>query len=258
MTNHLARHELERVAADDPATRVPPVLRVHIACCDACRTRLRALHTARTKFLSWESPNDFARETLAFAAPVPAAGEARDWARDFRNVAVAGLLAFFLGSVFWYGHEAASSWSRVQAGTSVRVLAMRDGQETRLRDGDALAAGEKLEFEYSLTRARYVLLLGVDETGRIRRYFPGADLPVEDSLLVPTAKSRLPPIAVDEHTGDQRLYALFADVPIMESVARQAISQAAGAAWAAGNRLAKMPALDLPVQSFSVWFRRDF
>jgi hypothetical protein len=257
MTTHLARHELERVAADDPATRVPPVLRVHIACCDVCRTRLRALNTARSKFLAWEPPNDFARETVALAGPALAGREPRDWARDFRNLAIAGLFAFFLGSVFWYGHEAASSWSRVQAGTAVQVLAMRDGRETRLRDGDALGAGEKLELEYSLTRARYVLLLGVDETGRIRRYFPGADGPAQDSLLVPTSKSRLPPIDVDEHGGEQRIYALFADAPIMEGVARQAISQAAGSAWAAGNRLAEMPALDLPVQSFSFWFRRE-
>jgi hypothetical protein len=218
---------------------------------------LRALNTARSKFLAWEPPNDFARETVALAGPATPRREPRDWSRDFPNFAVIGLLTFFLGSAFWYGHEAASSWSRVQAGTAVQVLAMRDGRETQLRDGDALGAGEKLELEYSLTRARYLLLLGVDETGRIHRYFPGADASAQDALLVPTSRARLPPIDVGAHGGDQRIYALFADVPIMEAVARQAISQAAGAAWAAGNRIAHMPALDLPVQSFSIWFRRD-
>jgi hypothetical protein len=257
MTNHLARHELERLAADDPASRIPPQLRVHISCCDACRTRLRALYTARSKFLAEEPPNLFARETLAFAGPVEPVGEPRDWSRDFRNAAIVGLLAYFLGTSFWYGHQAAASWSRVQANASVKVLAMRDGLETRLRDGDALSVGQELEFEYSLSRARYVLLLGVDNTGRVRKYFPSADVSPADALLVPTGKSRLPPIALQDRGGEERLYALFADMPIIESAARQAVSQAAGAAWAAGNRLAKMPDLDLPVQAFSVWFRRD-
>jgi hypothetical protein len=257
MTNHLARHELERLAADDPASRIPPQLRVHIACCDACRTRLRAFYTARSKFLAGQPPNHFARDTLAFAGPPEPVAEPRDWARDFRNVAIVGLLAYFLGTSFWYGHEAAASWSRVQASASVKVLATRHGLETRLRDGDALSPGEELEFEYSLTRARYVLLLGVDDTGRVRKYFPTLETSAADALLVPTTKSRLPPIAVEDRGGEERLYALFAEGPIIESAARQAVSQAAGAAWAAGDRLAKMPNLNLPVQTFSMWFRRN-
>lgn len=256
MTNHLARHELERLAADDPASRIPPQLRVHIACCDVCRTRLRAFYTARSKFLAGEPPNHFAREALACAGPPDPIREPRDWARDFRNVAIVGLLAFFLGSSFWYGHQAAASWSRTQASASVKVLATRHGLETRVRDGDALTQGEELELEYSLTRARYVLLLGVDDTGRIRKYFPTPEVSPSDALLVPTTKSRLPPIALEEGAGAERLYALFAEGPIIESAARQAVSQAAGAAWAAGDRLSKMPNLNLPVQTFSVWFRR--
>lgn len=256
MLNHLARHQLERIAAEAPDAHVRPVWRVHVRGCDVCQTRLRALHAAKSKFLAGYSPVDFARDTFASAGPLPAVAESRDWMREIRATTYAGLVVFFAGALLWYGHQAAANWVRVQGVTTFKVFATHDGRETRLRDGDELTAGDELAFEYALDRPRHLLVLGVDDTGTIRRYYPSVDAPVAE-LLQANARATLPAtVELDARKGEERLYALFADAPIAESDARAAVSRAIGAAWATGRRLEKAPRLELPVQSVTVWFRR--
>ncbi|HET6332610.1 MAG TPA: DUF4384 domain-containing protein [Polyangiales bacterium] len=257
MMNHLPRHQLERLAAEDPDARVRPVLRVHVAACDLCQTRLRALHAAKSRFLAAYSSSEFARDTFAFAGPLPPARELRDWSRELRVLMYAGLVAVFATAFLWYGHEAAANWVRVQGGTSFRVFAVHAGRERRLLDGDELTTGDELAFEYSLDRPRHLLLLGVDDTGSIRRYYPPAEAAGSDTLLAASTRSKLPArVALDARVGEERLYALFSDSPVSESDARLGVSRAVGAAWATGRRLEKAPSLELPVQAISVWFRK--
>jgi hypothetical protein len=257
MTEHLPRHQLERLAAEDPESRVRPVLRVHVAGCDLCKTRLRALHAAKGKFLAAYSGAEFARDTFAYAGPLPPVRDARDWSRELRVVMYAGLVAVFATAFLWYGHEAAANWVRVQGGTSFHVFAAHAGRERQLADGDVVTPGEELAFEYSLDRPRHLLLLSVDDTGTIRRYYPPPEAPASDTLLLAHTRAKLPTaVALEPALGEERLYALFSDLPISESDARQAVSRATGTAWATGQRLEKVPRLELPAQSFSVWFRK--
>jgi hypothetical protein len=196
---------------------------------------------------------------FAFAGPLPPARELRDWSRELRVLMYAGLVAVFATAFLWYGHEAAANWVRVQGGTSFRVFAAHDGRERRLLDGDALTTGDELAFEYSLDRPRHLLLLGVDDTGAIRRYYPpdGTGAAGTDTLLAASTRSKLAArVALDARVGEERLYALFSDAPVSESDARLGVSRAAGAAWATGRRLEKAPSLELPVQAISVWFRK--
>ena len=46
VTTHLARFELERMAAEDPDAKLGAARRVHVGGCDLCQTRLRALLAA--------------------------------------------------------------------------------------------------------------------------------------------------------------------------------------------------------------------
>jgi hypothetical protein len=257
MTGHVARHQLERMASEDPEARVRPQLRVHVAGCDLCKTRLRALHSAKARFLVAYPAAEFARETFASAGPFGPAREPRDWARDLRVVTWVGLIAVFSGAFLWYGHEAAANWVRVQAGTSFTVLATHEGLERKLGDGDELTAGDRLAFAYALDRPRHLLLLGIDDTGAIRRYYPASEGSSSEALLAATEGGLLPAtVELDTRSSEERLYALFSDEPLAESDARTAVSQATSAVWASGERLEKMPRLELPGQSLSVWFRK--
>jgi hypothetical protein len=72
MSDHLARHVLERVHAADPRARGNPVAHVHLAECDRCAVRKRALEVAHARYFAAHPVEAFAREVLARAAePAP-------------------------------------------------------------------------------------------------------------------------------------------------------------------------------------------
>lgn len=82
MTAHLARYRLEQLIADDPRAKVPPALRVHLASCDECSVRKRAIESARAEFLARRPPEEFARTVLVRAAELVEAPKRRlNWLR---------------------------------------------------------------------------------------------------------------------------------------------------------------------------------
>jgi hypothetical protein len=258
MRDHLQRHQLERLASEDPAARIRPVLRVHVSMCDHCQTRLRALHTAKLRFLDAYPAREFARITYLFASPAAGGREPGDWTRELRRAVYAGLVAVFAVAFLWYGHEAAVSWVHAHGGASFHLVVTHDGLERRLEDGGVVHPGDRVAFAYSLEQARHLLLLGVDDTGVVRRYFPVAGA-AEAAPPLPAAEHATLTVSlpVDSRTGEERLYALFSEEPLAESDARAAVSNAAGEAWSTGRRLEETPSLDLPAQAISVWFRRE-
>jgi hypothetical protein len=257
MTDHLARHQLEQLVAEDPEARIRPVLRVHVAACDLCTMRLRALHAAKAQFLASHPAADFARDALERAEQSMPNREPPRWVPQLAAAGLILVVACIAAAFLWYGHESATNWARETGGVSFKVLAKRGAQVSRLRDGDVLTAGDQLAFEYSLDRPRHLLLFGIDETGTVRRYFPEPEGPEVDTLLATAARATLPTqIQLDARAGDERLYALFSEEPIGEMEARTALLRAVGEAWASGSRLAKTPELQLRARAISVWFRK--
>jgi hypothetical protein len=253
LITHLARFQLERLAADNPQARVAPALRVHAGSCDQCRTRLRALVAARAQFLSAHPAAPFACQVVARAEHLGPEQKLPWWlAPRFVHGAV-GALALTLAALGWLGHNAAASWSRASGVASFRVFATRGTEERRVRDGDTLAWGDRLAFEYSLERPRYFMLLGIDATGTIVRYLPESG----EAFLNATPGRRLSEhIDVGSQPRDERLYALFASEPLSEVAARHAIARAVGGALSSGYGLANSPRPALQVEWISVWFRK--
>ena len=68
MSDHLARHVLERVLAADPRARANPVAHVHLTECDRCGVRKRALEVAVARYFAAHPVAAFTREVLALAA----------------------------------------------------------------------------------------------------------------------------------------------------------------------------------------------
>jgi len=251
---HLARFQLERLAADNPQARVAPALRVHVGSCDQCRTRLRALVAARTQFLNAHPAAPFACQVIARAEHLGPERKLPWWLAARFVHGVVGALALTLAALGWLGHDAAASWSRASGVASFQVLARRGVEERRVRDGDTLAPGDRLAFEYSLERPRYFMLLGIDATGTIVRYLPESG----EACLKATSGRRLSEqIAVGSQRGDERLYALFSSEPLSEVAARHAIARAVGGASVSGHGLANPPRPALQVEWISVWFRKQ-
>jgi len=87
MSDHLPRHVLERVHANDPMARVNPVAHVHLTECDRCAVRKRALEVAHARYFAAHPVDAFAREVLARAAePQPALGGLARLRRGLRRL----------------------------------------------------------------------------------------------------------------------------------------------------------------------------
>jgi hypothetical protein len=68
MSDHLARHVLERVHAADPKARANPVAHVHLTECDRCAVRKRALEVAHARYFAAHPVDTFAQVVAARAA----------------------------------------------------------------------------------------------------------------------------------------------------------------------------------------------
>lgn len=84
---HLARHVLERIlAADpDPSARVDPAARVHLASCDRCGVRKRALEVALARHLRAQPAAAVAAEVLVLAAAEQNLPKPSAWKRWLRR-----------------------------------------------------------------------------------------------------------------------------------------------------------------------------
>jgi hypothetical protein len=254
---HLCRHQLEQLVANDLRATVHPALRVHLAACDPCSMRKRALEAARARFLAAYPAADFARAVVEQAAQPepPPRRRWQGWSAPGVLASAAGSLAIGAAALLWFSRAPAPPAIRLKGGVSLQAFAKHAGRTSALRDGDALAPGDQLAFEYALDRPRYLLLLGIDDAGAITRYFPADSSGA--APLAATPRAQLPVgIELDARKGQERLYALFSAAALDEAEARGALIQALFAAHAHGAAIAALRELDLPAHQVTIWFRK--
>lgn len=258
MRDHLARHHFETYVADDPNARLAAALRVHVGGCDRCGTRKRAMEASKARFLATHPPPDFARAISERAAAEEAAPKRSRplWRSPMLLVPLAIAIAAGVAAAFWFAQSPELAEERPSAGVALLVIARHGNQTRPLRDGDALAAGDQLAFEYALVRPQHALLLSIDDAGGIKRYFPAEG--ATESLLAPTARAQLPVgVEVDAGKGEERLYAFFSDTELDEAAARAELVRALAATRAIrGGGIPTLDEVDLPAEKVSVWFRK--
>jgi len=260
MTEHVSRHHLEQLIARSTragraSTRQELQAEAHVLSCDVCTTRRRSIETARAVLLARVPAEDFARATLARAAAEESsasAGSARR-AKVVRWSFTGGVLAVAAACLLWIQRPEPMATSEVirLAGTdSLEVFVKRGEHISTMRDGDALASGDQLGFVYTLAEPRHLLLLSIDDTGAISRYYPSD---VRSQPLPAGARMQLAlAVELDAHRGEERLVAFFADTPPDENAARRALA----AAFQRAGALAKLGPIELPAQQASIWFRK--
>ncbi len=238
MSPHLPRHQLEELAVRDDA-----MLRAHVDGCGACSARLQALLSARASFVQERDPQAFARRVFS---------QRRSRRRPTHWLWAAALASAAALLLIWVRDD---DTIRYKGGHNFQVFVQRHGSPEILADGQPLAAGDQLAFAYSLAEPRYLLLLSIDDTGAITKYYP---LDARSgSPLGPTTRRPLPVgIELDAHRGEERLVALFSRTPIDETRARDALREALRNAHARGLGVRDMGPLLLPAEQTSVWFRK--
>jgi len=260
MSEHLARHVLERLVADDLRDPVAPAARVHAASCDQCAVGRRAIETARAQYLTSHPAERFAavvHERSQRALPVtPHASRWRKlrWPATALAVACAAALVALVARPDLVAPLRAAIRFRDAPATLQTYL--RRGNQTRvLRAGEALHAGDQLAFSYSLRQPQHCLLLGIDDAGSIARYFPETTL--APAAILPAGAGQLPiGIELDARKGQERLVAFFSATALDEQRARQALHDRFVAARTRGAGVAELDALDLPGYQVSVWFQK--
>lgn len=257
MTEHLVRHQLESLAADDPHAPIAPALRAHVAGCDQCTTRLRALHASKARLLARIPADEFARATVARAgSSEPVTAGRRLHPKWLAAAAASGIAMAAVAAALWVGGHHSNTDIRLKGGVALQPLAKHAGRVARLQDGDALFEGDELAFEYSLDRPQHFMLLGIDDGGHVTRYDP----PDATSLVPESHHGQLPiGIQLDARKGEERLYAVFSETRIDEAGARAALQRALESARAGGGGIATMdplPRLAPDARTFSFWFRK--
>ena len=256
MKDHVPRHLLERLVVDDPRAPVRPVLRVHIASCDRCSMRQRALEAARSGHLAKYDVRAFAATVLARAAqpePVRRRGLAALSPAWIMLAAGLMILAPVVG-VLWYTGAGSTLLGLSDAGP-LRITLQRGNEARPLRDGSQLESGDRLSVSYSLDRPRHLLLLGVDAGGTIRRYFPSDASQAEP--LVAARSAQLPvDLSSDTARGDEHLFALVSDAPLDEVAVRGSLAAVINRSRARGLGGAGLATLDVHAEQQHIWFRR--
>jgi hypothetical protein len=244
VTTHPPRHRLEELLA---GSLRDAKLRGHVDACAECTARLSAMNEARAAFVGHRDPTSFARL-------VADRGGLRKQKTSLLRRAGFGLAAaaiVLLGARLAMPEPAAV---RFKGPANLEVFVHRNGQTQPVENGQALAAGDQLAFVYTLAEAQSLLLLSIDESGAVTRYFPSES---GAAVLSPAARAQLPVgIELDAHHGEERLFALFSRAPIDEPRAREALRQALRDARARGVGIAGMTRPELPAQQSSVWFRK--
>jgi hypothetical protein len=260
MTEHLSRHRLEQLIAGSTragraSTRPELQAEAHVLSCDVCTTRRRSIETARSALLAQLPPEDFARATLARAAAAESSAGLADARRAklLRWTFAGGVLALVAACLLWIQRPlsvAGNEVIRFKGPASLEVFVKRGERVAAMRDGDALAGGDQLGFVYTLAEPRHLLLLSIDDTGAITRYFPSDG---NSQRLAAGARVQLPlAVELDAHRGEERLVAFFSDTPLDENAARRALA----AAFQRAGALSKLGPIDVPAQQTSIGFRK--
>jgi len=260
--DHVPRHLLEDLVArpDAPEHEGP---RSHLAGCESCRARRQALEAERARFAAGRDARSFAAAAaerarkLPASVPPPAPVRARApvWPRAALALGACALAAGLLLGWLPRPSEPDPNAVRLKGGARLELFVKRGSAAVPLRDGAALAPGDRVGFVYSLPAPRHLLLLGIDDTGAITRYFPAdghasAALPAGARVQLPVA------VELDQHRGQERIVALFSTEPLDETNARVALLSAYPHRSGSALLLTEPPRIDLPAELSGAWFRK--
>ena len=206
---HASDFLLDRAQAQELEAEALTALEEHLAQCDACRARQRALAAQRDAFLrhapSWD----------AFRTSPRKPRRARGWLWS-------GGVAAALAASVWLGllrPPDSTGGVRVKGGPQLGYYVKRGTAVWRGRDPQSIRAGDVLRFTYSTPQPAYLALFGHD--GRAATaLFPasGQAAHVSAGTEVPLAFG----LTLDAAQGDPSIHALFCQQPFdVEPIVRQ-------------------------------------
>ncbi|WP_437956297.1 DUF4384 domain-containing protein [Sorangium sp. So ce119] len=192
--------------------------RAHVAGCARCAARLSEIEAARDAFAASAPPLRLDRgapqERAASAASATTKKRPpRRWlapaAASALAAAAAALLFFrtFPAAPDPAGGPAESPGERIKGANGIGFYVKRGGAVQPGGAGERLHPGDAIQFTYSATEARYLVILSVDGASQASVYYPSGPVAAR---IEPGRNVLLPQSTVlDDTLGAERIYGLF-------------------------------------------------
>jgi len=187
----------------------------HLASCEACSARFRALQAARAAF-SLEAP--------PFDRVAPVTRRRGWWWGLAPVVAVAALLVLI---------PRPRDGERTKGGDALGFFVLHEGSVREGAGGEVVRPGDRLQLFTTTATARFVTVLERDPDGRTSVFFPREPQAARHS---PGQRVGLPySFQLDATLGVGTLIAVFCDAPVAVEPLRTAVErQGARVAWPSG------------------------
>ncbi len=214
---------------DDPA-RVAE-LEAHVAGCERCRARKSAFD---------EQARSYLEKNPAFVPPLRARSKQQSrrsrrmqlFAAGASALAAAAALALVLRTPEKSPVGGEESGTRIKGDSHVAFFVKRGDRVVKGGPGEQLQPGDQLRFTATLQRPKHLAILSRDARGVASVYYPaqpvttplraGADIALENS------------VELDDVLGEERIYAVFCDGPIVVEELRTALERTGEISVSAG------------------------
>ncbi len=220
----------------------------HAEGCPACRESLVRIEREREEFLR-QHPYSMLKAGME---RLTRKGERRR-AIFMRLVpASAAAIAIMIGT--WLAWPTAPG-VRTKGTVALSLYLMRDGDIRPARPDEVFAHRDRIQFLVSAGPHRYLLLVSVDDAGRVFNYTPGAAL--ESISITPGERRPLPEsVELDESRENERVFALFSDEPLSFTEIRSRVEGALSEVKRRGGTVKELGHLSGPWPQASVLLRK--
>jgi len=239
----LSELSAERYLAGEVDGAALKTVETHLGACAHCGAMVTAM-----RGVSWRADPAVLREHLE-GEPI-FARLARWFARPAVLVPAAGLVLVLAAAPLVVRQMIDAGAVREKGGIGLRVFVKTADGSRPAMQGERLRAGDAIKFAVSPGGQRYVMVVNVEETGKVTRYYP------RDEQSAPTDPHReavLPTsITLDDYHGVERVYAVFSDKPLAFGDVAAAVRKAAGPSGRFDPRAVDALPLPFPQASFLI------
>lgn len=254
MTNkgHLSDYMLDRLRAGDLPHDREVKANEHLVRCAHCTERLDLFEREAKGGLQRESPEQFARRIAAMRT----GGWTHGRSLVVRLATAASALVMIVILWLWLDSSEEKTGIRVKGAVELSFFVDHLGTGRPGVPGEVLREGDRIRLAVTPARHRYVFVLSVTDDGQLTPLYPqtwSQGIAVASTRRVLLEGS----VILDDHLGDERIFALFSNEALDPQRVRSAASRAVDAARSAGRGVREMSRLPLSVAQDTVWFRKE-
>jgi len=178
----------------------------HLRNCSQCRSKLQQLQDQQIRFLQ--------KHPFEKVSPVEPKGPGKQYflRRPIHTLA-AMIILFFATGLFIYLHEKPAPSTRIKGTTALTLYAKTAEGKIETRTDHHYQPGENVQFAYSCAQNNWFILLSIDQSGTITRFYPtqsDSSVQLPRGQLIPLPNS----IILDNYLGKELFVAVFSEHPL--------------------------------------------